>query len=130
MIGEEIRKEHEGEQDAREDASFAEILPDESARFFDAGENEYGDTEEEEPFDADEGKEHRGKEHAEIIRRGRMMKEGHQLEAKEEEEEEREIFRESEVKEKEGNETSGKKNESVPDYRRSKLSEEKEECER
>ncbi len=62
-------REDEGEQGARENASFAEILSDELPCFFDDGENDDGYGEEEEPLDADKGEEESGKEHAEIIRR-------------------------------------------------------------
>ncbi len=130
MIGDDIRNENDGEQDARENASPAEIIPDESLWFLDERDGEDGEAEEQESLDADKGKEQGWKESSEVIRQGHLLKKLYELESEEKEEKEREIFGEREVKEKEGNEATGKKNESMPGHFRRKLFQEKVESER
>lgn len=130
MVGENVREEYESEEDAWEYASRQEIVSDESSRFLYEDDGEDGDAEEEESFDADKREERRWEEHSEIIRHGHLLEECHESERKEEEEKDREVFGEGAVEEKERDETSGEKYESVPGHFRSECPQKEEEREK
>lgn len=125
MVREHIREEYEGEEEGGKDTSLEEIIPNEMARFLHESESEDGDTEEEKSFDADEGEEECREEHAEIGHGSRVSEECYELCSEEEEEKEREVLGQREMKEEKRDEASGKKDESVPHYFRSECSEER-----